>query len=261
MAEEVIPHEREAHRAAMTGIRNGSREASEADIPDPQLSSWPYSRGKRMFDVTAVLLFSPLLLPLLVFVTAAVWISSGMPVIFRQLRMGRGGVPFAIYKFRTMQTSKAGSGSGIAIESARRITWMGYLLRRLKLDELPQLVNVLIGDMSLVGPRPKVPEQQPYPLPCRPGLTGVATLVFAREEAMLQAVPPDELNEYFHKKILPAKRALDAEYLRSATIWSDIQILVNTVVGRWGSCNRTVSCPHDGEHPMNVTMQSPSVSQ
>lgn len=203
--------------------------------PPVELSRWSQSRAKRILDVAAVLLGLPIVAPLLVLIALAVFVTSGAPLIFRQRRMGRHGVPFAIYKFRTMQPAQAGGESAIAAESANRVTWLGSLLRRSKLDELPQIFNVLAGKMSLVGPRPKVPEQQLEPLPCRPGLTGAATLAFACEGALLMQIPPDAVAEFFHNTILPAKRRLDTQYMRKATLLSDLRMLVDTVLGRWES--------------------------
>lgn len=197
------------------------------------LSQWTRSRAKRAMDVGIVLAFLPLLLPVLALVALAVLVTSGAPVFFRQERVGQQGVRFLIYKFRTMHPAHAHRPSAIAIESAHRITWLGVLLRKTKFDELPQIFNVLGGDMSLVGPRPKVPEQQLEPLPCRPGITGAAALAFAREETILQEIAPDDLALYFSQTILSTKWRLDAEYLRHATIWSDLLILVDTVLGRW----------------------------
>lgn len=198
-----------------------------------EMSSWTRSSAKRAADVGMVLVLSPLWLPVLAVVALAVWLISGLPVLFRQRRAGRNGELFVVYKFRTMRRGSALPSSAIATDSADRITRLGKLLRKSKLDELPQIVNVLVGEMSLVGPRPKVPEQQPEPLPCRPGLTGPATLAFAREEMILRDVKPDELEDFFYNTILPAKARLDADYLRGATVWTDLQILINTIIGRW----------------------------
>lgn len=230
--------ERPAARGRLLESQNGA-------IPEFELSRWSRSRGKRIFDVAAVLVCSPILLPLLAVIAAAVLLTSGVPVIFRQYRMGRDGVPFAIYKFRTMRPSNARGGSAIAIASASRITWLGALLRKTKLDELPQLFNVLTGEMSLVGPRPKVPEQQLMPLPCRPGLTGAATLAFAREESILMPVPRDALAVFFRDSVLPAKHELDVRYARQATLRSDLRILADTILGRWGSYSFPVQCLYE----------------
>jgi lipopolysaccharide/colanic/teichoic acid biosynthesis glycosyltransferase len=198
-----------------------------------EFSPWTRSDAKRAIDVGIVLMFSPILFPVVAAIALAVLVTSGTPILFRQERAGRNGVPFLIHKFRTMRPALVRPSSAIAIASASRVTWLGALLRKSKLDELPQIFNVLAGEMSLVGPRPKVPEQEPQPLPCRPGLTGAATLAFAREEIILQGIASTELEEYFQKTILSWKRDLDADYLRRATLWSDLWILINTVIGRW----------------------------
>ena len=202
-------------------------------IPDFELSRWSHSRAKRFLDIAAVLVCSPILLPVLVMIAVAVFVTSGAPFIFRQRRIGRSGMPFTIYKFRTMRISHVRGGNAIGIESASRITGLGTLLRRTKLDELPQFFNVLRGEMSLVGPRPKVPEQQLAPLPCRPGLTGPATLAFAREDSFLMQFPQGEWADLFHQVILPAKHRMDADYMQKATLCSDLRVIVDTVLVRW----------------------------
>jgi lipopolysaccharide/colanic/teichoic acid biosynthesis glycosyltransferase len=112
-------------------------------------------------------------------------------------------------------------------------TSIGPFLRRWKLDELPQLLNVLLGDMSLVGPRPKVAEHQLGDLVCRPGITGAATLVFANEEAVLTSIPQDLLCEYIRNTVLPAKLELDRKYMAEATFLSDLSLIARTLVRRW----------------------------
>jgi len=214
-----------------------------------ELSPWTVSRAKRAMDVCLVLALMPIVLPLLVLIAFTVLIGSGTPIIFRQRRVGRLGEQFDIYKFRTMRHSPRGSKSALSADSCDRVTALGSLLRRTKLDELPQVLNVLAGDMSLVGPRPKVHEQQLNPLLCRPGLTGPATLAFAREETLLMQIPQDLLADYYHKTILPTKQWLDAEYLERATLRSDLRILLDTVLCRWGSCAavRFVTCEEECE--------------
>jgi lipopolysaccharide/colanic/teichoic acid biosynthesis glycosyltransferase len=226
-----------------------------------ELSRWTRSRAKRAMDVGIVLAFLPALLPVFAVVALAVLVTSGVPVFFRQERVGRRGVPFVIYKFRTMRPAPVHRLSAIAIESANRITCLGALLRKSKFDELPQIFNVLAGEMSLVGPRPKVPEQQLEALNCRPGLTGAASLAFAHEETILQGIAPDDLALYFSETILSTKWQLDAEYLRHATIWSDLRILVDTVLGRWNSYALEVQWLADQEGRQKPSGQVVSLCQ
>lgn len=198
-----------------------------------ELSIWSRSRARRVFEVTAIAAAAPVFLPLIGIIALAVGATSGFPILFRQERKGLLDSTFQILKFRTMRLSSDRCESAIAVESAHRITPLGAFLRRTKLDELPQVWNVLRGEMSLVGPRPKVPEQQPEPLPCRPGITGVAALAFVREESVLQELPPQLVNRFYQQQILPAKLRLDAAYMSKATLRSDLRIIFDTVTGRW----------------------------
>jgi lipopolysaccharide/colanic/teichoic acid biosynthesis glycosyltransferase len=173
------------------------------------------------------------LVPLLLVVAAIVRLTSRGPVLFLQERMGRGGRTFTILKFRTMIHVEDATHHPITTSDNQKFTLVGPFLRRWKLDELPQLINVLVGDMSLVGPRPKMPEHVLSDLPCRPGITGMATIVFACEEMVLAGVAKDHLDAYYHEVVLPAKRQLDAEYMSRATFLSDLRLLVNSVLRRW----------------------------
>lgn len=197
------------------------------------MSSWSCSAGKRLFDCTSVLLALPLLIPMMLAIAMAVRLTSRGPVLFLQQRMGRCGCTFTIFKFRTMVHILDGEHHPVTTEENQQFTPIGPFLRRWKLDELPQLVNVLLGDMSLVGPRPKLPQHEAFDLPCRPGITGMATSVFACEEKVLASVPNDELNAFYHSVLLPAKRQLDAEYMARATFVSDMRLLVRSVLRRW----------------------------
>jgi lipopolysaccharide/colanic/teichoic acid biosynthesis glycosyltransferase len=195
------------------------------------LSPWSRSAAKRLFDCACVLLALPVLLPLMLAVAAAVRLTSPGPVLFLQKRMGRHGQAFTILKFRTLiHLAETAHDPNAAIHH-QCLTPIGPSLRRWKLDELPQLANVLGGHMSLVGP--KLPEYVTLELPCRPGITGMATIVFAREEKILARVAKEHLNAYIHAVVLPVKRQLDAEYMARATFLSDLSLLVNTLLRRW----------------------------
>ena len=141
--------------------------------------------------------------------------------------MGRNGREFTLYKFRSM-CPKKGSNSSITVSGDVRITPVGVLLRRYKLDELPQFWNVLRGDMSLVGPRPKLPHHEALHMACRPGITGVATLAFRKEEEFLSGIPEDQLETFYEMFVKPAKAKLDLEYMRTATLASDLKVLWRT---------------------------------
>ena len=155
--------------------------------------------------------------------------SSRGPVLFRQERVGLGQKPFTIYKFRTMDTGSDCNGPSVTRKDDCRLTSIGRVLRKLKLDELPQLYNVLRGDMSLVGPRPKLAQHEQMYLFCRPGITGAATLVFAHEEEILSNVPHQHVESYTVGVLNPIKARLDLEYANAATLRSDIRMLLDTV--------------------------------
>lgn len=219
------------HSGALNHRQERGKRLSHPD--SESLSPWSRSRAKRIFDIGAIVVSLPILAPALGILALGVFLTSGAPVIFRQKRSGIGNDRFAIFKFRTMKPDGSAPNSAISIESADRITWFGGFLRKTKLDELPQVINILAGDMSLVGPRPKVPEQQLVPLNCRPGLTGPATLAFAREETLLMQIPKDERTAFYYDAVLPAKQQADSEYMQRATLGSDLRILLNTALGRW----------------------------
>jgi lipopolysaccharide/colanic/teichoic acid biosynthesis glycosyltransferase len=212
---------------------------------DERLSAWSQSAAKRIFDCGCVLISLPVLLPVLLVVGTAVRLTSRGPVLFIQRRVGRFGKTFPILKFRTMahhNTQRA--KNAVTTADNQRFTLVGPFLRRWKIDELPQLFNVLLGDMSLVGPRPKLPEhcdEMPR-FACRPGITGAATVAFAREEKFLADVPKEMLNTYYHSVVLPAKLQLDIDYMAQATFASDFNLLLSSVLRRWdNSIWKTIS--------------------
>ena len=188
---------------------------------------------KRLFDIAAsgvgLLLLAPLLLGI------AVWIKrdSPGPVFFRQERIGRHGQPFRIYKFRSMRQDN--TGLQITVGEDARITRSGRFIRVYKLDELPQLINVLLGDMSLVGPRPEVPRYVAlYPadvraevLSVRPGITDLASVQYRSESTLLaQSSNPEQT---YVDTILPAKLALCRQYVRERSFWLDLRIIGMTL--------------------------------
>jgi len=198
-----------------------------------RISGWSSSAAKRVFDAGCVLLALPVMIPLGLAIAAAVWITSPGPVLFRQERVGQNGRVFTMLKFRTMVHGGGKAHHSITTLDNQSFTPLGPVLRRWKLDEIPQLANVLLGHMSLVGPRPKMPEHTIYELPCRPGLTGMATLAFADEEAMLSRVPDDRLDAFYYDAVLPAKHRMDSEYLANATFRSDLRLLARSLLRRW----------------------------
>ena len=190
--------------------------------------------SKRLFDIVAALAGLVLLAPL--FALAALWIKldSPGPVFFRQQRVGRHGKLFAIYKFRTMTEAPAATVQ-LTVGRDRRITRAGELLRHYKLDELPQLINVLQGTMSLVGPRPEVPRYVAcYPpavraivLSVAPGITDWAAILYRDESAILgRAADPERA---YLETILPAKLDYYMRYVRERNFWTDLRIIFSTL--------------------------------
>lgn len=159
-------------------------------------------------------------------IALCVRLSSPGPAFFAQYRVGRYGRLFRVYKFRTMSTDSEITGPGLTRNGDCRITGLGLWLRRLKLDEFPQFYNVLRGDMSLVGPRPKLAQYAGIAdMPYRPGITGVATLAFRREEEILSRVHPGQLDDFYRQHIRPLKARMDVRYMCRATFWSDMRLI------------------------------------
>ena len=218
---------------------------------------------KRAFDVSVACLGLLITSPFLVLISILIKVDSHGPVIFRQVRVGKDLSPFKMYKFRTMFHKAATQGSLLTVGHDARVTRVGGLLRKLKLDELPQLVNVLIGDMSLVGPRPEVPRYvEPLRsefadiLVVRPGLTDLASVKYINESAVLACFPNPE--EAYQTKILPEKLRLAKLYVRHMSFRLDVAILAQTLL-------RMVNLPYVACHipeldvaPKNVAAKPPS---
>lgn len=187
--------------------------------------------GKRILDLAVATLGLVVLSPVLFVIGLGIKLDSAGPVFYRGTRAGKDGTPFRILKFRTM-VDDAARGKGITMHNDPRVTRVGRLLRRTKLDELPQLWNLLRGEMSLVGPRPEDPQYLQYYTPRQravltvlPGITSVASIAFPREEELLQG---NQWEETYIRQILPQKLELELAYLERRTFWSDVEILGRT---------------------------------
>jgi len=184
---------------------------------------------KRGLDVTASLFGLVLLFPVIIVAFLVTTVDARHSGIFVQWRVGRGGRLFPLLKIRTMRVGE--SQSPVTVEGDRRMTWSGRWLRRWKIDELPQLVNVLLGHMSLVGPRPDVPGfADQLAGEVRPGITGPASLVYRYEECLLSGVEDPE--EYNLRVVFPDKVRINLHYIRNYTFREDLRMIWLTLTGR-----------------------------
>lgn len=191
--------------------------------------------AKRTFDIICSGIGLVALSPLLAAIAVAIRLDSPGPVFFRQIRIGRGCIPFRIHKFRTMRTDQREAAPQITIGRDPRITRVGYFLRRTKLDELPQLLDVLLGDMSIVGPRPEVPcyvDYYPTALKelifsIRPGITDESSIHFIDETEVL--AKQEDPESFYINEIIPIKNAYHANYARNISFMGDILILLSTI--------------------------------
>jgi lipopolysaccharide/colanic/teichoic acid biosynthesis glycosyltransferase len=193
------------------------------------------NRSKRAVDVCGALLGLIVLAPLFALVGVAIAIAGrGGPVFFAQERVGRGGVSFRMWKFRTMVVDAERVGAQLTVGADPRITGVGRWLRRFKIDELPQLLNVLRGEMSLVGPRPEVPRyvalytvEQRAVLDLVPGITDPASIRYSDESTEL--AHSDDPERLYVDEIMPEKIRLNLEYAERATPWSDVIVVLSTL--------------------------------
>ncbi len=205
------------------------QEARAASAGSPLRTS-----SKRIFDIVVASTTIILILPMYLLITAAILITSPGPVFFTTLRVGMNGRKFKVFKFRTMVPNADKMGPALTVSNDPRITRVGRILRQTKLDELPQLFNVLLGDMSSVGPRPEDPRYvalyTPGQYACifsvRPGVTSPASIAFRNEENLLEG---SDWETTYVQKILPSKLALDMEYIHHAHVLLDAAILFSTV--------------------------------
>lgn len=188
---------------------------------------------KRFFDIFASCLGLLVLCPLFLFLALWIKFDSKGPVFYKQLRVGRHNRDFLLYKFRSMRIGSDRLGLITVGGHDPRITRSGYFIRKYKLDELPQLINVLKGDMSLVGPRPEVRKyvdlysrEQLHVLDVRPGITDLASIRYRNENEILGGV--DDPERYYREVILPDKLGINLDYVRKCSFWFDIKIIFKT---------------------------------
>jgi lipopolysaccharide/colanic/teichoic acid biosynthesis glycosyltransferase len=191
--------------------------------------------GKRVFDLLLTVPGLLLLCPVFAVVAFAVWLGDRGPVFFRQERVGWRGVPFRMWKFRTMRVDAERMGPQLTVGRDPRITRVGAWLRRTKVDELPQLLNVLTGEMSLVGPRPEVEryvelytEDQARVLELVPGITDPASIAF-RDESEVLALEADPERAYV-ERIMPEKIRLNLAYAERSSVLTDLVVILRTAI-------------------------------
>src|SRR5690554_3545627 len=188
---------------------------------------------KRIFDIVVSFVGLVILSPLFLILAIAIARDSKGPVFFKQTRVGRNEVPFKIYKFRTMVEDAEARGMQLTVGDDSKITKVGTFLRKTKIDELPQLINVFKGEMSFVGPRPEVPkyvglytEDQRQVLMVRPGITDLASIEYRNESELLATA--DNPEKVYIEEVMPRKIELNKEYIRNMSLVSDMRIILKT---------------------------------
>ena len=205
------------------------------DIADVLARRKPQLIAKRAMDIMLSACALAVLWPLLLLIALAIWIDDPGPVFYRQVRVGRNGKTFRIFKFRSMVMDADKKGLAITVGRDSRITRVGAVLRKTKLDELAQLLNVILGQMSFVGPRPEVPKYvelyTPYQrqvLLVRPGITDYASIAYRNENDLLAGAPNPET--MYIEQIMPDKIELNMKYLREISPLADIRLILKTIV-------------------------------
>ena len=205
------------------------------DIADVLARRKPQMIAKRTMDIVLSACALAVLWPLLLLIALAIWIDDPGPVFYRQVRVGRNGKTFRIFKFRSMVMDADKKGLAITVGRDSRITRVGAVLRKTKLDELARLLNVFLGQMSFVGPRPEVPKYvelyTPYQrqvLLVRPGITDYASIAYRNENDLLAGAPNPEA--MYIEQIMPDKIELNMKYLREISPLADIRLILKTIV-------------------------------
>ena len=189
---------------------------------------------KRLFDIIFSFIGIIILLPFFLMFAIMIIVSSGFPVFYFQKRVGRDGIDFSLVKFRTMKINSHKKGLLTVGEKDSRITSMGYFLRKYKMDEFPQLFNVLFGDMSLVGPRPEVRKyvemynaEQKKVLSVKPGITDYASIEYSNENSIL--VKSENPERLYINEVMPAKLKLNLKYIKEQNFFTDLKIIFKTM--------------------------------
>jgi lipopolysaccharide/colanic/teichoic acid biosynthesis glycosyltransferase len=189
---------------------------------------------KRTMDVVCSSLGLVILSPIFLFIAIIIKLDTSGPIFYNAVRVGQQGKLFHIHKFRTMVLNADKMGSGLTGAGDRRVTRLGRLLRKTKLDELPQLINVLFGTMSLVGPRPEDPryvalysDEQRRVLEARPGITSLASVCYRHEEQLLSG---SDLEQYYIATVMPAKLQYDLYYIDHGGVWEDLKVIYLTFI-------------------------------
>ena len=193
---------------------------------------------KRFFDITVSFFALLILSPFFIFISLIIVLTSKGGVFYKQVRIGKNCKPFKILKFRTMVANADKIGTAVTVDKDPRITSVGNFLRKHRIDEFPQFINVLVGDMSIVGPRPEVEkyvneykEEDYIALLIRPGITCSSSIAFANEAEILSNC--DDPDKVYIQKILPEKCKINNEYVFNLSIKNDLKIFINTLLGKF----------------------------
>lgn len=189
---------------------------------------------KRIFDIVMSIVGILLLFPIMIVVSILIKVTSRGPILFKQRRLTKDMKEFTIYKFRSMRTDFDKDGKGIQVKgSSNAITPIGKVIRKTKLDELPQLFNILVGDMSFIGPRPELPRRLKYyseedkeMFKVRSGISSLASIVFSDEEYLMNQVRDPE--KFYIEQIMPYKIKLNRYYVKNRSFWGDIYLIIAT---------------------------------
>jgi len=209
---------------------------------------------KRFFDLVLSTIALIVLSPFFILLAIAIKVNSPGPIFYRGVRVGRHGIPFKIYKFRSMVADAEKMGSASTSNTDMRVTSVGLFIRKFKFDEFSQLINVFFGDMSLVGPRPEVQkfvdmytEEEKTILTVRPGITDWSSIKFHNEGDIIEASGIADADEAYAKLIRPEKLRLQLKYVRERTLWKDIKIIVYTILTIFStrSGGEPVGLPHN----------------